>query len=180
MGGGSKGRKGKAAKKGGGSGGRAFTPLSHQRKGGPRPGEEGIPTVSEFFSNSGRPADEAYEINQKVCPVIGTPLSARPVGSVGQTVIDVKVSVVMIETAKQRRWCSTCKVIHTARSPIALPNSKFTVHTDVLLAALKVNDMAYARSRAFASSFLGIRIDENDLVRAMRRVAKALGPCTRS
>ena len=173
-GGGSKGGKGKAAKRGGA--GAAFTPLSHQRKGGPRPGEEGIPTVSEFLSSSGRPADEAYEIDQKACPVTGAPLSARPVGSVGQTVIDVEITVAKIETTKQRRWCSACKTIHTARSPIALPNSRFTVRTDVFLAALKVNGMAYARSRALASSFLGIRIDENDLVRAMHRVAKALGP----
>ena len=106
----------------------------------------------------------------------GAPLSARPVGSVGQTVIDVEIRVAKIETTKQRRWCSACKTIHTARSPIALPNSRFTVRTDVLLAALKVNGVAYARSRALASSFLGIRIDENDMVRAMHRVAKALGP----
>lgn len=60
----------------------------------------------------------------------------------------MEVTVAKIETSKPRRWCPACGGIHTARSPIALPNSRFTVHTDVLFAALKVNGMTYGKSRA--------------------------------
>ena len=105
-----------------------------------------------------------------------TALSARPVGSVGQTVIDVEVSLNKIKTTKYRRWCPVCKKIHTAQSPIALPNSRFTLRTDLLLAAFRVAGVPYGKTRFLASSILRIRIDEDDLVRAVHRVARFLGP----
>lgn len=154
-----------------------FTPLSHPHKGGPKPGEEGLPTVSEFLADPDRPADEEYVIDQKVCPVDGTTvLSASPVGSVEQNVLDLEVNANKVKTTKQRRWCPACKKIHTAQSPIALPHSRFSLRTDLFLAACKLSGLAYGKIRFLASSFLRIRIDEDDLVRAVHRVARFLGP----
>ena len=165
-----KGEKGKGEK------GKAFTPLSNRRKGGPKPGEEGLPTVSEFLGDPDRPVDEEYEIDQKVCPEDGvTPLS-DPVGSFRQTVIDAEVRVGKIGTTKLRRWCSRCKKVHAPKSPIALPNSRFSLRMDVTLVALRVSGLPYGRARFLASSLFRLRIDEDDMVRAVRRVSKHLGP----
>ena len=162
--------------KGQGEKGQAFTPLSNPHKGGAKPGEEGLPTLSEFLADPDQPIDEAYEIDQKVCPVDdSTPLS-DPVESVEQTVVDMEVKRNKILTFKVRRWCPVCKKMHTAESPIALPNSRFSLRTDVILAALRVSGLPYGKARYLLASLLRIRIDENDLVRAFHRVAKHLGP----
>ena len=111
-----------------------------------------------------------------MCPVDGsTPLS-DPVESVEQTVVDMEVLRNKILTYKIRRWCPVHKKMHTAKSPIALPNSRFSLRTDVTLAAIRVSGLPYGKARYLLSSLLRIRIDEDDLVRAFRRVAKHLGP----
>lgn len=117
-----------------------------------------------------------YEVDRDTCHVHGTPLSADPVGSVEQAVIDMEVVAKVIGANKLRRWCAACGKIHTAQSPIALPNSRYTIRVDVFISLLRTLGMPYGKIRAVLSAMLRIRVDENDLVRAVERVARHLGP----